>query len=173
MLNSEDKQISLTDPDARSMATSGRDTGIVGYNVQSAVDATNHLIVVHEVTNVGTDRQQLATMADKARTELGSIACETAGITVTLSKPMTSNAKAAGRFGKQDFIYKAADDIYRCPAGERLAYRYTSEEEGKMLRRYWTTVCRACSMKAKCTTGPSAGSRGGSTKLFLIACRAA
>jgi hypothetical protein len=190
MLNSEDKQISLTDPDARSMATSGRDTGIVGYNVQSAVDATNHLIVVHEVTNVGTDRQQLATMADKARTELGSItldvvadrgyydskqilARETAGITVTLPKPMTSNAKAAGRFGKQDFIYKAADDIYRCPAGERLAYRYTSEEEGKMLRRYWTTVCRACSMKAKCTTGPSAGSRGGSTKLFLIACRAA
>jgi TolA-binding protein len=171
MLKGEDKQISLTDPDARSMATSGRDTGIVGYNVQSAVDATNHLIVVHEVTNVGTDRQQLATMAEKARTELGSItldvvadrgyydskqilACETAGITVTLPKPMTSNAKAAGRFGKQDFIYKAADDIYRCPAGERLTYRYTSEEEGKMLRRYWTTVCRACSMKAKCTTGP-------------------
>lgn len=171
MLSSEDKQISLTDPDARSMATSGRDTGIVGYNVQSAVDPTNHLIVVHEVTNVGNDRHQLATMAEMARTEIGSteldvvadrgyydskqiLACETAGITVTLPKPMTSNAKAAGRFGKQDFIYNAADDTYRCPAGELLTYRYTSEEDGKTLLRYWTTACRNCSMKGNCTTAP-------------------
>jgi transposase len=118
LMKSEDKQISLTDPDARSMATSGRDTGIVGYNVQTAVDTESHLIVAHEVTNVGSDRRQLAKMAEKARTEMGATAieavadrgyyegeeiraCEMAGITVTLPKPMTSGAKAEGRFGKQ------------------------------------------------------------------------
>ena len=71
MMKSEDKQISLTDPDARSMATSGKDTGIVGYNVQTAVDTKNHIIVAHEVTNVGTDRHQLSNMAEQARTEMG------------------------------------------------------------------------------------------------------
>ena len=123
MMKSEDKQISLTDPDARSMTTSGKDTGIVGYNVQAAVDTENHLIVAHEVTNVGTDRHQLSNMAEQARTEMGVEtldavadrgyyegeeikACEEAGITVTLPKPQTSGAKAAGRFGKQDFKKK-------------------------------------------------------------------
>ena len=71
MMKSEDKQISLTDPDARSMATSGKDTEIVGYNVQTAVDTKNHLIVAHEVTNVGTDRRQLSNIAEQARTEMG------------------------------------------------------------------------------------------------------
>ena len=66
-----DKQVSLTDPDARSMATSGKGTGIVGYNVQIAVDAEHHLIVAHEVTNVGTDRSQLAAMGGKARDAIG------------------------------------------------------------------------------------------------------
>jgi transposase len=170
MMASDDKQISLTDPDARSMATSGKGSGIVGYNVQSAVDTTHHLIVAHEVTNVGTDRNQLSNMAEQARTEIGAetldvvadrgyydgkeiLACETAGITVTLPKPMTSSAKAAGRFGKQDFVYVAADDVYRCPAGERLTYRYTNEEAGKTLRRYWTTACQTCALKAQCTPG--------------------
>ena len=81
------------------------------------------------------------------------LACETAGITVTLPKPMTSGAKAKGRFGKQDFVYIAAADVYRCPAGERLTYRCTNEEDGKMLRRYWTTACQSCALKAQCTTG--------------------
>src|SRR5712672_73500 len=110
MMKSKDKQISLTDPDARSMATSGKDTGIVGYNVQTAVDTKNHLIVAHEVTNVGTDRHQLSNMAEQARTEMGVEtldavadrgyyeseeikACEESGITVTLPKPMTSNPR--------------------------------------------------------------------------------
>ena len=118
MMKSEDKQISLSDPDARSMATSGKDTGIVGYNVQIAVDTQHHLIVAHEVTNVGSDRHQLANMTGQARAEmavetLNAVAdrgyydsekiraCEEAGITVTLPKPLTSGAKAAGRFGKQ------------------------------------------------------------------------
>jgi transposase len=170
MMASEDKQISLTDPDARSMATSGKGSGIVGYNVQSAVDTTHHLIVAHEVTNVGTDRSQLSNMAEQARTEIGTatldvvadrgyyygqeiLACETVGITVTLPKPMTSSATAAGRFGKQDFVYVAAEDVYRCPAGERLIYRYTNEEDGKTLRRYWTTACQTCALKAQCTQG--------------------
>ena len=150
MMKSEDKQISLTDPDARSMATSGKDTEIVGYNVQAAVDTKNHLIVAHEVTNIGTDRHQLSNMAEQARTEMGVEtleavadrgyyaseeirACEEAGITVTLPKPMTSNSKATGRFGKQDFLYTAADDVYICPAGERLTYCATTE--GKMILR--------------------------------------
>jgi transposase len=171
MMKSEDKQISLTDPDARSMATSGKDTGIVGYNVQIAVDTQHHLIVAHEVTNVGTDRHQLANMAEQARDEMAVEtldavadrgyydseeirACEDSGITVTLPKPMTSGAKAAGRFGKQDFVYVAADDVYRCPAGERLTYRHQSEEDGKTIRRYSTSSCKTCALKAHCTTGP-------------------
>jgi transposase len=171
MMKSEDNQISLTDPDARSMATSGKDTGIVGYNVQIAVDTQHHLIVAHEVTNVGTDRHQLANMAAQARDEMavetldvvadrgyyegGEImACEETGITVTLPKPMTSGAKAAGRFGKQDFVYVAADDVYRCPAGERLSYHFQSEEHGKTIRRYWASACETCALKARCTTGP-------------------
>ena len=170
MMKSKDKQISLTDPDARSMATSGKDTGIVGYNVQTAVDTKNHLIVAHEVTNVGTDRCQLSNMAEQARTEMGVgtldavadrgyyegeeiKACEESGITVILPKPQTSGAKAAGRFGKQDFVYVAADDVYRCPAGERLTYRCINVEEGKTLRRYWTGNCKTCALKVQCTTG--------------------
>src|SRR5271157_2734192 len=170
MMMSEDKQISLTDPDARSMATSGKDTGIVGYNVQAAVDTKNHLIVAHEVTNVGTDRHQLSNIAEQARAEMGVErldavadrgyyaseeirACEEAGITVTLPKPMTSNSKAAGRFGKQDFRYVAAEDAYVCPAGERLAYSYTSEEKGLVVHRYATKACRHCAIKHNCTKG--------------------
>jgi len=170
MMQTEDKQISLTDPDARSMATSGRGSGIVGYNVQSALDTKHHLIVSHEVTNVGSDRAQLSNMAEQARTAIGSEtieavadrgyysgeeikACEDAGITVYLPKILNSGAKAEGRFGKQDFVYVAEVDVYLCPAGERLTYRYTSEEGGKNLRRYWTTACQACALKSKCTTG--------------------
>jgi Transposase DDE domain len=79
--------------------------------------------------------------------------CHEAGVTVTLPKPMTSGAKAAGRFGKQDFVYLPDEDVYRCPAGERLKYRYSNEEDGKELRRYWTTACPICPLKPKCTTG--------------------
>jgi transposase len=139
--------------------------------VQAAVDTKNHLIVAHAVTNVGTDRHQLSNMAEQARTEMGVEAldvvadrgyydgeeikaCEDADITVTLPKPMTSGAKAAGRFGKQDFVYIATDDVYRCPAGERLTYRYQSVEDGKTIRRYSTSICKTCALKAHCTTGP-------------------
>jgi transposase len=170
MLATPDQQISLTDPDARSMATSGRGSGVVGYNVQIAVEANHHLIVMHEVTNDGTDRSQLSHMASETKAVLGVDkldavadrgyfnseeirACEEAGITVTLPKPMTSNAKAEGRFGKQDFRYVADEDVYVCPAGEKLAYRYTTEENGLVLRRYWTNACQNCAIKPNCTTG--------------------
>jgi transposase len=171
MLASPDQQISLTDPDSRSMATSGRGSGVVGYNVQVAVDTEHHLIVTHEVTNTGTDRSQLAKMALQAKDVLHAdhldavadrgyfnsteiLACEQADITVTLPKPMTSGAKADGRFGKQDFVYLPTEDVYRCPAGEKLTYRYTNEEDGKTLRRYWTTACPRCPLKTQCTTAP-------------------
>jgi transposase len=168
MLAAPDQQVSLTDPDARSMATSGRGSGVVGYNVQVAVETEHHLIVAHEVTNVGSDRSQLASMAKQAKAVLevekldavadrgyfsgGQIlACEQVGISVTLPKPMTSGAKADGRFGKQDFIYRPEEDVYRCPAGETLKHRYTNVENGLTLRRYWTTSCHLCPIKSRCT----------------------
>jgi len=170
MLATPDQQISLTDPDARSMATSGRGSGVVGYNVQVAVDTEHHLIVTHEVTNEGSDRSQLSSVAKAAKATLGVeqldavadrgyfngeeiLACEEAGITVTLPKPMTSNSKAEGRFGKQDFRYVAEEDVYVCPAGERLAYSYTSEEKGLVVHRYATKACQHCAIKHNCIKG--------------------
>ena len=169
LLASPDKQISLTDPDCRSMATSGRGSGLVAYNVQSAVDTTNHLIVAHDVTNIGTDRSQLATMAQAAKAALRSdnldvvadrgyfkggeiLACEQAGVAVTLPKPQTSGAKSAGRFGKPDFVYLAKDDVYRCPAGEKLAHHFTADEGGQKMRIYLTKACCTCALKDRCTT---------------------
>jgi transposase len=170
MLATPDQQISLTDPDARSMATSGRGSGVVGYNVQVAVETRHHLIVTHEVTNVGTDRSQLSPVAKEAKATLGVekldvvadrgyfngeeiMTCEEAGITVTLPKPMTSNSKAEGRFGKQDFRYLAEEDVYVCPAGERLTYYYTTEDKGLVQHRYVTKACRHCAIKHSCTKG--------------------
>lgn len=166
-----DQQISTTDPDARSMATHGRGTGVVGYNVQTAVDAEHHFVIAHEVTNTGSDRAQLSKMAKQAHAATGTKAltviadrgyfkgeeilkCHQAGIEVLVPKPTTSNAKAEGRFDKADFVYIAKDDEYRCPAGQRAIYRFTGEEDGLRLHRYWSSVCPQCPMKAQCT--PSA-----------------
>ena len=170
MLAAPDQQISLTDPDSRSMATSGRGSGVVGYNVQVAVDTEHHLIVAHEVTNVGNDTAHLSNIAGQTKAALGVeklevvadrgyfdgeeiLACDQADITVTLPKPQRSGAKSEGRFGKQDFVYLADEDVYRCPAGEKLRYRFTAEEHGQKLRRYWTDACRTCPIKVQCTTG--------------------
>jgi len=165
-----DQQVSLTDPDARSMATSGRGTGIVGYNVQTAVDAKHHLIVAHEVTNLGHDRTQLFSMAQQARSATGAeeltvladrgyfkgeeiLDCERAGITTLVPKPLTSNSKAEGRFDKRDFVYIAESDEYRCPAGQRAIKRFTTIERGMTLHKYWASACPGCPIKARCTTG--------------------
>ena len=164
-----DQQISLTDPDARAMATSGKGTGMVGYNVQVAVDTKHHLIVAHEVTNVGHDRDQLSSMAGQAKAAMGVdalevladrgsfsgeeiLACAPLGVTPILPKPLTSGAKADGRFGKQDFVYNPKDDTYRCPAGETLTWRFMSAENGMNIHIYWTTKCADCPLKARCTT---------------------
>jgi transposase len=169
-----DRQISLTDPDARAMATAGKGTGLVGYNLQAAVDAGSHIIVAHEVTNVGHDRSQLANMGRQAREATGShevtvladrgyfsgvevLACEEEGITAICPKPLTSGAKADGRFGKQDFVYQRESDTYRCPAGEDLVWRYRNVENGLTLNRYWSSKCGGCALKPKCT--PSAQRR--------------
>ena len=164
-----DQQVSLTDPDARSMATSGRGTGIVGYNVQTAVETQHHMIVAHEVTNVGHDRTQLTAMATAAREAIGRkettaladrgyyngeeiLRCEQAGITTLVPKPLTSNSKAAGLFDKRDFIYDVKRDEYRCPAGERAVWRMTKVERGRTHYRYWPSACPRCSIKSQCTT---------------------
>lgn len=163
---SPDKQVSLTDPDSRSMKTRG--TGIVGYNVQIAVYTQHHLIVAHEVTNVGSDRDQLSSMAKQAREAMASdtlsvvadrgyfkseqiLACHDAGITAYVPKPMTSGAKADGRFNNDAFIYDAAKNEYICPAGEALIWRYTNVEKGLTLHHYWSSKCRGCAMKPQCT----------------------
>lgn len=165
-----DGQISLTDPDARSMATYGKGTGLVGYNVQTAVDAETHLIVAHEVTNVVHDRAQLAPMAKAAKAVLNVeeldvvadrgyfssielLACDEAGITPTVPRPETSGNRKKGMFVKADFFYDAATDTYTCPAGRTLTYRYTREENGLMHRRYWQNDCQFCRLRTRCTTG--------------------
>jgi transposase len=165
-----DGQRSATDPDSRSMNSQAKGSGLVGYNVQAGVDAKHHLIVTHEVTNIGNDRSQLSKMAMAARDAMGKDklqaladrgyfngtelkACEDAGIATYVPKPMTSGAKAQGRFDKSDFIYIARDDQYQCPAGERAIYRFnTVERNGLNARVYWTSACPRCAMKDECTT---------------------
>ncbi len=167
---SPDGQVSLTDPDARAMTSAGRGTTVVGYNVQAAVDTTHHLIVAHEVTNVGSDRAQLAPMGKQAQEATGGtaltvladrgyfsgrqvLACEEAGMVPYVPKPLTSGAKAENRYGKQDFVYLPREDAYRCPAGERLTWRFDNVEHGMTLRNYWASSCGTCAIKSHCTTG--------------------
>jgi transposase len=169
MAQAPDGQISLTDPDARSMATSGRGTGMVGYNVQTSVDTKHHMIVAHEVTNVGHDREQLFPMAHRTRDAIDEkdltvladrgyykgqqiLDCEQSGIKTLVPKPQTSGNKAAGLFDKADFRYIPSKDEYRCPAGERAIWRYTRVEDGLTLHKYWSSACPRCLMKAQCTT---------------------
>ena len=165
---SPDKQISLTDPDARAMRS--HTAGLIGYNVQTAVDVKHHLIVAHEVTNEGTDRSQLKNMAAQAKKVTGHEAlsvvadrgyynsteiksCEDAGIKIYLPKNETSSNQAKGFFGKRDFIYNPEKDEYLCPGDETAIYRFSREERGKIIRRYWASACPTCSIKAQCTTG--------------------
>ena len=168
MLEAPDKQLSITDPDARSMNSRG--SGVVGYNVQSAVDAKHHLIVAHNVSKIGSDRRQLSTMAQQAKDVLGTNkltvvadkgyyngdeirACEKNDIVAYIAKPKTSPNKAKGYFDRSRFKYIKQDDEYECPAGERLTYRTTSNEQGKEIRRYWRSACGSCAIKSQCTNG--------------------
>ena len=169
MLESPDEQLSLTDPDSRSMNCRG--SGIVGYNVQTAVETKTHLIVAHEVTNVGSDRRQLAKMADEARTAMGVdsvsvvadrgyycseelLKCERAQITAYIPKPLSSRHRANGLYPREVFRYVREDDEYECPAGKRLTRRTRTLQNGLILHRYWSTQCGECALKPRCTTGP-------------------
>ena len=164
-----DKQVSLTDPDARSMATSGKGAGIVGYNMQIAVDAEHHLIVAHEVTNVGSDRAQLTAMGRKAREASGCeevtvladrgyyngdevLACEGTGILPVIPKTQTSGNPKRGLFTVADFIYDAENDRYTCPAGERLTKGKVRSDRRDNIDHYRNlTACLTCALKPRCT----------------------
>jgi transposase len=166
-----ERQVSLTDPDARSMATSRLGSAVVGYNVQAAVDARHHMIVAHEVTNSITDQGQLPAMAKATKEAIAHpkptvladrgyfegydiLECEQAGIETLVPKPLTSNSKFHGRFDKRDFIYDERSDAYRCPAGQIAIHRFTTVEDGKTLGKYWTSACPSCHLKPQCTPAP-------------------
>jgi transposase len=163
-----DHQVSLTDPDARSMKTRG--TGVVGYNVQTAVEVQHHFIVDHQVTNAPADRAQLATMAKRAEAVMQAehleavadrgcysgneiVACEEAGITAYVPKSLTSGNRALGLFDKRDFVYVSEEDVHRCPAGQILIWRFRTVGKGMTLDCYWSSACGSCPIKAQCTTG--------------------
>ena len=167
-----DGQVSLTDPDARSMATSGKGTGMVGYNVQAAVDAEHHLIVAHDVTNVGSDRAQLAPMGLLAQAATGCdtltvladrgylngeqvLACEGTGVLPCVPKTLTSGHAKRGLFTGQDFVYDAEQDHYTCPAGQHLTKgpaRSDRRAEGDEMEHYRNlTACLDCALKPRCT----------------------
>src|ERR1022692_248903 len=162
-----DKQVSLTDPDARSMATSGKGSGMVGYNVQTVVDAEYHLIVAHEVTNLGHDRTQLEPMALKAQTTTGCeeltaladrgyfngeqvLACEGTGVLPCIPKTVWPGER--GFFTRQDFIYDAENDHYTCPAGQTLTKGIVRADRKDDIDHYrHLTACFTCPLKPKCT----------------------
>ncbi|MPR31614.1 IS1182 family transposase, partial [Microvirga tunisiensis] len=164
-----DQQISLTDPDARSMATSGKGTGIVGYNVQMAVEAEHHLIVAHEVTNVGNDRTQLLAMGRQAQdvmtceevtalADRGSfngdevLACEGTGVLPCVPKTLTSGNTKRGLFTGQDVVYDAEHDHYTCPAGQHLTKgKVRSDRRDNIDHDRNLTACSACALKPQCS----------------------
>jgi transposase len=166
LAESGQSQISLTDPDSRSMKV-GHGTDVC-YNVQTVVDDKHKLIVEHEVTNDPTDQAQLSRMAIGAKQTLGvdeleAVAdrgyydgsevkkCEQAGITVYVAKQQTSANQRHGLYTKEDFSYNSAIDCYVCPAGKELGYRYDTVESGRHIRYYSTKECRTCEIKNKCT----------------------
>ena len=164
-----DEQISLTDPDARSMATSGKGTGIVGYNVQMAVEAEHHLIVAHEVTNVGNDRTQLLAMGRQAQDVMACeevtaladrgyfngdevLACEGTGVLPCVPKTLTCGNTKRGLFTGQDFVYDAEHDDYTCPAGQHLTKGKVRSDRRDNIDHYRNqTACSTCALNPRCT----------------------
>jgi Transposase DDE domain len=164
-----DQQISLTDPDARSMATSGKGSGIVGYNVQMAVEAEHHLIVAHQVTNVGNDRTQLLAMGRQTQDVMACeevtaladrgyyngdevLACEGTGVLPCVPKTLTSGNTKRGLFTGQDFVYDAEHDRYICPAGQHLTKGKVRSDRRDNIDHYRNlTACSTCALKSRCT----------------------
>jgi transposase len=165
-------QVSLTDPDARAMSSHGKGTDVVGYNVQIAVDAEHHLILAHEVTNVGSDRAMLTSMGEKARDASGCnsvtvladrgyysgdqiVSCEGAGVEPIVPKTETSGGALRGRFTIQDFIYDPQHDRYTCPSGQFLTQakkRSTRGPDPDFVRYRNLEACGACPLKPRCTS---------------------
>lgn len=168
---SPDQQISLTDPDARAMATGSDHRGVVGYNVQAAVDSKHHIVVANAVTNRGHDRSHLLEMAKAAQAEIGGSgmialadrgyyegeqirSCAQAGIIPMVPKPNTSPAEARGFWGKAMFVHEPETDTYRCPAGEQLQKRFARVESGKLIGVYFNQkACGPCASRHLCTAG--------------------
>ena len=164
-------QVSLTDPDARAMSSRGKGADVVGYNVQLAVDAEHHLILAHEVTNIGNDRAQLVSMGEKARDASGHasitvladrgyysgdqiVACDGTGVEPIVPKTETSGGALRGRFTIQDFIYDHEHDRYTCPAGQVLTQakkRSTRGPDPDFVRYRNLEACGACPLKPRCT----------------------
>ena len=166
-----DKQLSETDPDSRLMKQSTVGS-LVGYNVQTAVDTDYKLIVAHEVTNSPVDRGQLLPLGQLAQEALGRDeitlladrgyykgtdikACVDEHMNPLIPKSLTSNNGARGLFPRSAFHYDAEADEYRCPANQALTRRHRSIEKGMTIDTYYVSnpTCRACELKAKCTTG--------------------
>lgn len=162
-------QIALTDPDARCMNSQGRDTAIVGYNMQAVVDSKHHLIVAHEVNNIGSDRAQLASMSQQAQQALDSenltviadrgyysgpeiLKCEEQGVTPIVPRPLTSGNRAQGLFDKADFRFFPKENEFQCPAGQRAIWRFSTIERGQTIHKYWSSACPSCPMRSQCTT---------------------
>ncbi|MBT5228990.1 MAG: transposase [Methylococcales bacterium] len=152
------------------MQSNGTIKGLIGYNVQSAVDTKHHLIVAHDVTNNGSDRSQLSKISRMSKEamhvdKLSVVAdrgyykgkeiqsCDDAGISAYVCRPQTSGSQATGLYGKRDFIYVPNEDLYICPAGEKAIYRYTTTEKGLSVKKYWSSACVRCLIKSDCTTG--------------------
>jgi transposase/macrodomain Ter protein organizer (MatP/YcbG family) len=158
--------LSLTDPDSRPMVSGA---GVeVCYNVQTVVDAKHKLIVAEDVTNAATDRDLLSPMAKAAQEVLDGATpvvvadqgyyhgaeikgCLEAGVTPLVPRPRTSANAGLGLFTKDDFVYEAETDTYRCPAGERLTYRSTTVELGRTIKNYRTRACGGCALRPRCT----------------------
>jgi hypothetical protein len=161
-----DSQLCLTDPESRSMPKSPK--APVAYNVQTAVDSKHHLIVAQDVTNEVLDRNQLSPMALQAKATLAVDRCQVvadmgyshgqqlktcleAGLEPYVACPDPSANRKLGLYGKGQFSYDADNDIYRCPAGETLTFRFDTVEKDRHIRYYKTSACGHCTLKEKCT----------------------
>ncbi len=190
LADAPDGQISLTDPDARAMVTSARNSGLVGYNVQSVVDVETHIIVSDNVTNKGFDRDQLSPMAIAAKEALGRedlqdfadkgyfsgieiAACDKAGITVTMPRPETFGNRSKGMYVKADFKYDTVRDVYICPTGNELIYRYTREKDGLNVGRYWTNKFSIALLRRAAPRTRNAASPVGNMSILWIKCTTA
>lgn len=159
-------QTCRTEPDAKLMK-SGREGMVVGYNAQNAVDGQHQLIVHHELTQAGTDNQQLEpitratqeTLGDELETVVADAGysngeqvsrAQSSGLEVAVPANRAVNNQGTGEyFQKHDFTYLPDEDAYRCPAGKLLPHKTLNNRERMHL--YARSGCNQCPLQAKCT----------------------